>query len=293
MARTYPQNPLARLINARLSTLGISRPDLMHRLGYSNQVRGLRRFDDFLATGQITTHLLKGLPDVLGLDTVDVEAEAATTRQEIADKEEAIARERFHPHILVLTELPPGIHLPAFAQMFTRGQKVVGLPDEFVRLPSTLQVRQAARIVRRHFREHRGMLGVWGTITGYRLQLTYDHAVLLNVDGTVREGFHRRPEPPAPELRIGGKRIPVGMFGGGMNFICPGSVHDARGRSVGGAVLLTRRCLDRPSCPMMDAPHITPCCPLDSRHAAIRSAGVIVNWFRWMRWPRRRRGGGC
>lgn len=221
MARTYPQNPLARLINARLSTLGISRPDLMHRLGYANQVRGLRRFDDFLATGQITTHLLNGLPDVLGLDAAEVEAEAATRRQQIADAEEAIARERFHPHILVLTELPPGIHFPAFAQMFTWGQKVVGLPEEFSRISSAQQVNQAARIVRRHFGENGGELcAVWGTITGYRLQCSFDPAVVLNTDGTMREGFNRDPKPPAPKIRIKGKRVPVGMFGeGGMSFV--------------------------------------------------------------------------
>ncbi len=214
MPRTNLQTPLARLINPRLSSLGFSRVELMHKLGYANTDRGLRRFDDFLATGRITTHLLKGLPDVLGLDTVDVEAASATTRQQIADAEEAAARERFRPHILVLTEFPPGIHFPAFAQMFTWGQKLISLPDEFACLSSTLQVKQAARIVRRHFHETGGEFTVWGTITGYRLQCTFDHAVVLETDGTIREGFDRTGELPAPEIRIKGKRVPVGVFVG-------------------------------------------------------------------------------
>ena len=49
MPRTYPQNPLARLINTRMAEVGISRVDLMKRLGYANSARGLRRFDEFLA----------------------------------------------------------------------------------------------------------------------------------------------------------------------------------------------------------------------------------------------------
>ena len=88
------------------------------------------------------------------------------------------------------------------------------LPDKFDRLSSAQQVRQAARIVRRHFRKKGGELGPWGTITGYRLQLTLDHAVVLITDGTVREGFIRAPEPPAPEIRIKGTRAPVGAFVG-------------------------------------------------------------------------------
>ena len=216
MPRTYPQNPLARLINTRMAEVGISRVDLMKRLGYANPSRGLRRFDDFLTTGRITTHLLKNLPEVLGMDAAEVEAEAATTRQQIANAEETAARERFRPYILVLTELPPGIRFPAFAQMFAWGQKVVGLPGEFDQLSSSQQVKQAARIVRHHFGENGGELcAVWGTITGYRLQRTYDHAVILNTDGTIQEGFDRTREPPAPGILIGGKKVPMGMFGEG------------------------------------------------------------------------------
>lgn len=211
MARINPQTPLSQLINTRMAELGINRVELMKRLGYANPAKGLRRFDEFMATGRFTTHLLKGLPDVLVLDTVDVEAAAAPTRQQIADAEETDARERFRPHIVVTTK--GGVRVPFFIQAFAWGEKVLGLPADFDDMTSTQQVRKTGRIVRRHFHDNGGELGmVWGTIIGYRLQRTFDHAVLLNTDGTIREGFSRDPEPPTPELRIGGKRIPVGMF---------------------------------------------------------------------------------
>ncbi len=209
MARTNPQTPLANLVNSRLSDLGISRVELMHRLGYANPARGLRRFDKFIATGRNPSHLLRALPNVLGLATTKVEAAADATRQQIVDAEEAAARERFRPHILALTQ---GVRCPFFIQAVAWNQKVMRLPNEIARLSSSRQVRQVAGIVRAHFREHQGRLGSWGSITGYHLQRTFDHAVLLNVDGTVREGFHRRPEPPAPEIQIRGKRVSVGAF---------------------------------------------------------------------------------
>ena len=203
---------LADLINARLSHLGISRTELTQRLGFANQSKGLRRFDEFMDTGRRSSHLLKALPEVLGLNTAQVEAAAAATRQQIADAVEAAARERFRPHILVLTN--GGVRMPFFVQAFAWGGKVLGLPDEFVDLSLARQVRQAAKIVRRHFGENGGKLNASGDITGYRLQRTFDHAVVLNTDGTIREGFNRDPEPPPPELQVKGKRVPVRAFVG-------------------------------------------------------------------------------
>ena len=205
-------NNLADLIHNRMIDLGMSRADLTKRMGFANQSKGLRRLDDYLATGQCPSTLLKALPNVLGLNAAEVDAAAAATRQQIADTEEAAARERFRPHIVAITE--GGRQMPLFVQAFAWGQKVLGLPDEFDRLSSAQQVRQASRIVRRHFRKKGGELGTWGTITGYRLRLTLDHAVVLNTDGTIREGFIRAPEPPAPEIRIKGTRVPVGAFVG-------------------------------------------------------------------------------
>jgi len=211
MARPQPETPLAKLVNARMSELGTSRAELARRMVFGNEAKGLRRFDSFLATGQDPSQLLMSLPQVLGLDGRLMEEAAIATRQQISDAEDAAARERFRPYILALTKW---VRSPFFIQVVAWYQKVMPLPNEIARLSSSKQVREVAGLVRRHFREHQGRLGAWGTITGYRLQLTYDHAVLLNVDGTVREGFNRRPEPPAPEIRIGGKRIPVGLFVG-------------------------------------------------------------------------------
>ena len=200
---------MANLINARMAGLSITRTDLVKRMVFANLDKGLRRLNGYLDTGQEDSHLLQALPNVLCLNTAQVEAAAVATRQQIAEAENAAARESFRPHILALTK---GVRFPFFIQAVAWHQKVMRLPNEIARLSPSKQVRQVAGIVRQHFREHQGSLGTWGLITGYRLQITFDHAVILNTDGTVREGFHRKPEPPAPELQIKGKRLPVGML---------------------------------------------------------------------------------
>jgi len=73
-------NNLTDLIHNRMIDLGMSRADLTKRMGFANQSKGLRRLDDYLATGQPTSHLLKALPQVLGLNAAEVDAAAAPPR---------------------------------------------------------------------------------------------------------------------------------------------------------------------------------------------------------------------
>ncbi len=73
-------NNLADLIHGRIIDLEIGRTDLNERMGFANQSKGLRRLDDYLATGQCPSNLLKALPEVLGLDAAELEAAAAPPR---------------------------------------------------------------------------------------------------------------------------------------------------------------------------------------------------------------------
>lgn len=199
--------PIGRLVAKQGGELSIDRNELMKRLGYLNPTKGLRHFDLFLTTGKYTSHLQNNLPEVLGVPTAIVEEAVSTTRQQIEKAQESTAREKFSPHILVLTK---GERLPFFIQAFIWGERLLDLPKTFHQLSLSQQVHQVAGIARRHFHGHRGKLEAWGIITGYRLQSTCDHAVILNTDGTILEGFNRDGETSKPELRVKGKRVSVG-----------------------------------------------------------------------------------
>lgn len=211
MTRGTPKTPVAMLIIPRMAALGIGRTEIVKHLGWSNQTKGLRHFDVLLATGKLNSHLLKGLPGVLGLNAGDVEDAAAASRQQIEEAEESQARKRFHPHIVILTKSK--VRMPFFVQAFAWNEKVLALSEDFDLLSLSRQVSQASRIVLRNFRKNRGDLGTWGSITGYRLQRAFDHAVVLNTDGTIREGFNRDPESPPPELGVKGSALPPQLFG--------------------------------------------------------------------------------
>ena len=112
MVRNIPKTPLGSLVDARLYGLSITPADLVKGVGFANGSKGLRRLGLYLATGQETSHPLDALPEALGLAKAQVDVAAASTRKKIADVEEAHARERFHPHILVLNE--GGVRAPFF-----------------------------------------------------------------------------------------------------------------------------------------------------------------------------------
>ena len=49
-------NSLATLVHARMRKLGLARTERVHRLGWAKTNSGLRRFDEFIATGQAKSH---------------------------------------------------------------------------------------------------------------------------------------------------------------------------------------------------------------------------------------------
>ena len=83
MAYIQSKTPLANLVNARMTELGINRTDLVERMVFANQAKGLRRLNSYLDTGQVTTHVLKGLPDVLGLNAANLDAALEDYAEEI------------------------------------------------------------------------------------------------------------------------------------------------------------------------------------------------------------------
>ena len=59
--------PLRSLVNDELSKHGISRVELVRRLGYRNENKGLRRFDDLLENLWGNEDLIFRIQDVLGI----------------------------------------------------------------------------------------------------------------------------------------------------------------------------------------------------------------------------------
>ena len=103
---------VAALIRSRMAELGLSRGELVKRLGYKYLPKGIRRIDA-LCEGDIkgTKQCLDVLPQALetSAETVKLALDQTVREIELAEKQEAEARdkiwrENFRPHAIILTE---------------------------------------------------------------------------------------------------------------------------------------------------------------------------------------------
>ena len=110
------------------------------------------------------------------------------------------------------TRVIPGQQSPLFIRAMRALETRLPLPHDFTHRPLATQVKLAARLARQHYQGLQGTLQGFGVITGYRLQSAFDHAVLINPDGTIKEGFLRRVAPEEARLTIKGRRIDQGVM---------------------------------------------------------------------------------
>jgi hypothetical protein len=103
--------PIGRLILDRARVLGISRSDLVHRLGYHDISSGHRTLSTVLLTGAVPLHIANHLAEAVEVDETllrpVLEATARQKRDEGCGRR--VERERnyrasFRPHLQVQTE---------------------------------------------------------------------------------------------------------------------------------------------------------------------------------------------
>ena len=103
--------PIGRFILHHARALGISRSDLVHRLGYRDISSGHKALSAVLLAGVVARHIAKHLAEALEVDEALVESViGATTRQKRDEaRKRRVESERaycnsFRPHLQVQTE---------------------------------------------------------------------------------------------------------------------------------------------------------------------------------------------
>lgn len=112
-----PTYPLPDLIARRCEELGLTRMQLLRRMGYANVTKGLRRLTAIEQGDLRRADQFHGpLAMALEIPSEVVEDAFAATRAALAAEEDAAYREGFRPHALLLTErsVPSPIFVAAF-----------------------------------------------------------------------------------------------------------------------------------------------------------------------------------
>jgi hypothetical protein len=212
--------PVGRLIFDRARTLGLSRSDLVRRLGYRDVGKGHRVLSEILATGTVPPLAARKFANALEIDQEIVDAVILATTQKQHDTsrakvlaQEEVYRADFQPHLQVQTErrVPSPIFVAAI--MGVARLRIVRLPDEvlFVSQDGRDQIVKAA--ILEHYRRQGGQIAGFAAITGYVLVLIpgyngTDFGVLYDLDGSAtRPSVVQRLPAATLGLRNGDTRL--------------------------------------------------------------------------------------
>jgi hypothetical protein len=166
--------PIGRFILERAEALGMSRTELVRRLGYRRIGNGHKALGEMLTTGTVPPQIAKHLADALQVDAALIAAVMAATAQQQRDEasrralnREDAYRTTFRPHLRCETERD--IPEPLFIAALLTSARLRLVPV----FPETWQVsgderdRLLKRAIRDHYREHAGRVTAFGAIVGY------------------------------------------------------------------------------------------------------------------------------
>jgi hypothetical protein len=166
--------PISRFILERARALGVSRTELVRRLGYLQIGNGHRALGELLRTGTAPPQIAEHLADALQADEATVAAVmAATTRQQRDEASqrilarEAAYRTAFQPHLRCETEREIPEPLFVAALLTSARLRLVPVCPETWQMSADERDRLLKRAIQDHYRGHAGRIAAFGSIVGY------------------------------------------------------------------------------------------------------------------------------
>jgi hypothetical protein len=168
--------PVGRFILDHARALGMSRSDLVRRLGYRNIAGGHKALSMALLSGVVASQIEDHLASALEADETLVGAVIGGTTQQKRDEarrlrieSEQAYRDSFRPHLQVQTErcVPSPIFVAAL--LTVARLRIIRLPDEGIAADHDARDRIIKTLILDHWRETGGDAPAFGAITGYVL----------------------------------------------------------------------------------------------------------------------------
>jgi hypothetical protein len=215
--------PIGRFIFEHSRAFGISRSDLVRRLGYRDISSGHRALNAMLLTGVVAPHIAKHLASALEVDDALVESVVGATTCQKHDEARVrrVESERaygasFRPHLQVQTErtVPSPIFIAAL--LTVARLRIIKLPEEALTANDEARDRIVKSIIIEHWSENGGHVPAFGGITGYVLVLIagyggFDFGLPFSILGD-RAGAMKKVERLG-EATLGTKRGDIRLTG--------------------------------------------------------------------------------
>jgi hypothetical protein len=232
--------PIGRFILDRTRALGISRSDLVRRLGYRDIGSGHEALSAVLLRGLVAPHVAKHLAGALEVDDAVIGAVIGATMRQKRDEDrldrplwkfqDAISGKKrrcrveneraylaaFRPHLQVQTERAVPSPIFVAALLTVARLRIVRLPDEALTANEESRDRIIKPIIIDHWRENGGRVPAFGGITGYVLVLVagyggFDFGLPLSVTGDLAGAIQKVER--LGEATLGTRRSDMSLTG--------------------------------------------------------------------------------
>jgi hypothetical protein len=195
--------PIGRFILDRARTIGMSRSELVHRLGYRDIGSGHRALSALLLRGLVAPHVANHLADALEADPALVGSviDATVGQKRDEARERRIESERaylasFRPHLQVQTERYWPSPIFVAAMLTVARLRSIHLPDDALATNDEARNRFIKTIIIDHWRENNGRVPSLCGIAGYVLVLVvgyggFDFGLPYSITGDRAGGMQK------------------------------------------------------------------------------------------------------
>lgn len=196
---------LQTLIESRCRDLALTAPDLIHRAGYRNTAKGLRRLEALRNCDLASSRgLIAKLPEALDLPPDSIADAVEETHREIHEREEQAWRAAFKPHAIIITEreIPTQIVIA----LLVGAPRHLRIDFDLSKDRSTF-ISQTLRELELRLQRFNGLIPFFGAAIGVIVNFAPERAVRYDIDGNAVEilkGAYRTDEA---YVQIGRRRL--------------------------------------------------------------------------------------
>jgi hypothetical protein len=163
--------PIGRFILERSRALGITRSDLVRRLGYRDIGSGHKALSEVLLTGVMPRHVAKHLANALHIEDALVESVIGATTLQKCDEArrrrvetEQAYRASFRPHLQVQTERAVPSPIFVAALLTVARLRIIRVPEEALTANDEARDGIIQNIIVDHWRENGGHVPAFGCV---------------------------------------------------------------------------------------------------------------------------------
>ncbi len=187
--------------------------DIIRRMPYKNEAKGLRRLNALMNNCEYNKSFLIQLAVAMDVEKSNIKQAIVFTEKELKRKQREEARKNFKPHIRLLHKNKKPSSLLPLMFLGVDYFKKIELPVAVYIGDLWQQLEKVKEVLTEYSEEKANNYSPFGEITGFRYYYEFEEYAEFTLDGEIIGYFSGRGEQPKIITQIGGKKIEGGIMG--------------------------------------------------------------------------------